>query len=289
MRVSGYNTFYHNNNIKPTFTEYRDFVMNNNGRLDYRMDTCSFRHDIDFDRFAKFLGDKFPNLSDVEFVVHACSDGEEAYTYASAFDCVLGDRAKPLYPLTAKDLNPKCVELANNAVYKMKSYELDHAKFQLSGKVDDYYKLLEKGNCYELRTPSDKIKHLVKFAQGNIFNDIDNLKGHKTVLSARNFWQYLKSEDAILLAYKIAKKFDSTCMLVIGHCDKDAGIGEILTELHFREVPELNNVFVKTSDSLPSPGKLHLTYSARKLLQDFEYLHMSKFSKFMYNLAKFVI
>lgn len=288
MRVAGYSTFYPNNNIRPTFTEYRDFVNNSEGLLNYRMDTCSFRYDLDFNRFANFLGDKFPNLSDVEFVVHACSDGEEAYSYASALDCVLGDRAKPLFPIKAKDYNPKCVDLAKKAVYKMMSYELDHAKVQLSDKFDKYYNLLDKGYCYELRTPSDRLKSLVNFSQADILRDVDNFKGHKTVLSARNFWQYLKPETVVILAYKIAKKFDSSCVLVIGQCDVHAGVDEILKEFYFTEVPGLDNVFVKTRDSLPPPDELNVLYSIRKYLNEYEYLQMSKFSKFMYKLSKFL-
>ena len=288
MKITNHPIIYNKSAAVPTFTEYRDFVMDeNNEKLLYRMDTCSFRHDLCFDDVVNFLECKYPEKDNVEFWVHACSIGEETHSFAAQLDSSLGEGASKYYPIHSRDINSNCINKAKNPLYKFRSYEFSHANFQLRNGVDAYYDLVEKGYCYELRKPKDKIRAVVEFKQADIFEDYKNIRPHRAVLAARNFWQYLNTDSAILLAYKLAKHFDNTCVLIIGDCDREAGIPAILEKFNFKESSSVSNVFEKISNSLPGLKELGLFYPIRRFLQAYEYEQLSVLSKCVYNISKF--
>ena len=267
MRIySSYNL--NKNYIKPTFTEYRNVKLGQQGEIIYRMDTCSFRQDLEFDKLVRFLDKKYINSKDVNVVIHACSIGEGAFSLAAVMDYLLGERANKFKPIKAIDKDPTCIAIANNPVYKFRDYELNYAKHYLKNTIEYYYKLIETGFCSQKREPSDILKKSVQFRQGDIFNDVKHLRSYDTVLAARNFWPYLTQEEAVILAYEIAKRFDKSCTLIVGSFDISLGLEKILKTFEFKPT-NIENVYEKTIDFLPPLEDLQIDYTYKQILASY--------------------
>ena len=282
-----------NNNLyntcaSPSFTSFKREVKNKNGLLSYRGDTCSFRHDLDFDLLVNYLNSKYKKANKVNVIMHACSSGEEVYSFAAALKSILGDECKKFTPLQARDLDPVHINLAKSAHYSMESYELDNAKINLAGdSLDKYYDLLDRGYMYELRTPNKDLKSMVRFKQADILKDVDFIPKKNTVLFARNLWPYLENMQSALLAYKLSKIFDKSSLLVIGDFDVEFGMGYLLESVGFKKTI-IRNVYEKAENFILDLEKTNFDDETKKILKTSDYYGVEKFVKII-NFAKLLI
>ena len=267
MFVKPYNTL-NKSYYTPTFTEYRGVKLDENGQILYRKDTCSFRHDLDFDLCVDFLDKKYVNSKDVEVWIHACSIGEGTYSLAAQMDSSLGARAEKFKPFKARDIDADNIRLAQNPVYKFHSYELSHANFQLKKPIDYYYKLIGTEKGYQKRVPAEILRTFVQFERSDILDDVKYMRPFDTVLSARNFWPYLKRKQALILAYQIAKRFDPSCTLILGDFDFESDMEYMLEHFLFKKTA-CKNVYEKTVKSLPSINNLSLYPEDKEFLAEY--------------------
>jgi len=235
-----------NNKYSPTFKEYKHAITNNAGVVVNRGDTCLFRQDLEFDKLIHYLEKKYNNIAKVNIIAHACSDGEEAYSFVSKLLDMIGmEKANKYLPFSAHDINDEHLKFAANGKYKIKQYEYISLFKNLGSRLKNYFELIGDGLSDNLVTVKESLKQHVTFKKSNIVEDIGGMQLKNTVLFARNVWPYLSNNDANKLAKELSEKMDGTSTLVLGDFDKMYNIDVLLYKYDLIESDIVDNVFEK--------------------------------------------
>lgn len=230
------------NSYNSNFKSYKHAVTSKTGKLLYRGDTCFFRHDLDFDGLIYFISTKYQSVPKVNFIAHACSDGEEIYSIVARMLDLLGiNNVKKFLPINAKDIDEEHIKKAKSGQYTIESYERGAIDFYMGNRFTNYFNQ-KKTNIFNAK---EILKNKVIFRQSNILEDVNKIDFHNTILLARNFWPYLDYEDANLLALKLSLKTDKSSTLVIGDYDKESDTNKILEKYGFKESADIENIFEK--------------------------------------------
>ncbi len=240
-------------NVPVSFGVYFHEVKDADDNLAYRGDTRIFRDDLYYPEVVDFLNNKYKNVPKVNVVMHACSDGEESYSFLSVLINRLKDKAAKFLPLRAKDIDLNHLKLAKRGVYNITNSEYELGNAYLKGDFYNYFEPIPSRGSNDPRlkyTKTVKVEHslksLVNFEQGDIVEDIKNMDLKNTVLFARNFWPYLSSDRIRELADLLSKKADSSFTLIIG--DYDSAVADLLRNNGFVETL-VENVFEKPRNS----------------------------------------
>lgn len=267
------NSLNYNNNI--SFGIFFNRVTDIDGNMVYRGDTQICRNDLYFPEVVDFLEQKYKNTPKVNVVMHACSDGEEVYSFLGVLKSRLGNKKAEKYtPVLAKDIDYSHLLLAQKGVYMIGKGEFEIANGSMNGKFYDYFKFLNrndvdnkmwephnqaysfiKNRYVEKVSVKDELRKLAKFEQGNILEDAKRFDFKNTVLFARNFWPYLSDEEQKELAKTLARRTDESFTLIIGDYDKEEGIDVLLEVVGFTEVAE--NIFEKTKNCRENRLKIY--------------------------------
>ncbi len=221
------------------FKHFRHEILDRSGHVISRGDTCLFRNDLDFDYLVNFLEYKYRDSDKVNIIAHACSDGEEIFSFISKMIDSLGYKnSKKYLPVDARDVNKSFIEIAKEGQYSLKSYETGAIDFYLGENLTQYFSFLNPN----LVKVSKFLKECVNFSQSDILDDVKSIDFNNTVLFARNFWHYLDDEDIDKLAMILSHRMNKTSTLIIGDFDKQYNIDRILRRYGFYET-KVSNVF----------------------------------------------
>ncbi len=206
----------------PAFNANRREIFDKSGKMLYKTTTYFFRDDIHWNEFITLLQQKYKDADKVNFIVHCCSNGPEAYSCATSLIDRLGDKADKFLPILAKDINPENIEHAKrHSSMGLSEVDFYRANYYLKDRLGSYFnfvppKLRESSLAL---VPNNNLKTKVVFEQGDIFKDIEKMSSKNTVLMCRNFWPYLSYDEKKDLAQKLSEKFDNTSLIVIGDFD----------------------------------------------------------------------
>ena len=230
----------------PRFRGNNRAVCDKSSNLLYKTTTYFFRDDLNWDRFAYLLKNKYQSAKQVNIINHVCSNGQEPYSLAIKLIQKLGAEADKFFPIKARDINYENIESArrgrlgikNNDIYRINSYT--------NNNIDLFF---DKGKAANpnndlVLIPKKEIKNKVVFNQADIFDDIETLPPQNTVLLCRNFWPYIDNRRGESLAQKLSRKLDKTCLIVIGDVDYRTSTPQLLKSNGFIET-YVNNVFSK--------------------------------------------
>ena len=221
------------------FKHFKHEILDRSGHVISRGDTCLFRNDLDFDYLVNFLEYKYRDSDKVNIIAHACSDGEEIFSFISKMIDSLGYKnSKKYLPVDARDVNKSFIEIAKKGQYSLKSYETGAIDFYLGENLTQYFSFLNPN----LAKVSKILKECVNFSQSDILDDVKSIDFNNTVLFARNFWHYLDDEDIDKLAMILSHRMNKTSTLIIGDFDKQYNIDRILRRYGFYET-KVSNVF----------------------------------------------
>ncbi len=239
----------------PSFGIFINDVNNEDGDIRYRGDTMLCREDLYLPEVVDFLDNKYKNTPKVNVIMHACSDGEEVYSFLGVLISRLKEKADKFLPLTAKDIDADHLKLAKRGVYDITDAEYIMANDAMNGNFYNCFEpTLSKGqkklrykNTTTVKVDS-YLKNYVNFEQSNILEDVKKTDFKNTILFARNFWPYLCSYDREKLASTLSKKMDSSSTLIIGDYDKLTGNVDLLLE-KYGFVEKVSNVYEKLQDN----------------------------------------
>ena len=244
---------------KTSFGTFFREVENEDGKIAYRGDTAICRNDIYFPDVVDFLDNKYKNTPKVNVIMHACSDGEEVYSFLSVLLTQLRENAAKFLPINARDIDSTHLKLAKRGVYNITNSEYEIANESLNGNFYMFFEPMPSLGSQDPRlkyTKTVKVEHslksLVRFKQADIVEDVKNMDLKNTVFFARNFWPYLSSDRARELADLLSTKADNSFTLIIG--DYDRVIVDLLHDKGFVEVAE--NIFEKPKN-LVSESRLY--------------------------------
>ena len=235
----------------PSFGIFFNDVNNECGDLKYRGDTVLCRDDLYFPEVVDFLNDKYKKAPKVNVIMHACSDGEEVYSFLGVLISELGLDAAKFLPVSAKDIDSEHLKLAKKGVYNITNSEYIMANDYMNGAFSDYFQVLPYKKPKDPRLKyttaikvNDFLKTFVNFKRSDILSDVKNADLKNTVLFARNFWPYLDSYEREKLASDLSKKMDSSSTLIIGDYDKLNGHVDLLLS-KYGFVQKVENVYEK--------------------------------------------
>ena len=236
----------------PSFGIFFNKVDDEYGDMRYRGDTALCRDDLYLPEVVDFLDNKYKNVPKVNVIMHACSDGEEVYSFLGVLISRLKEKALKFLPVKAKDVEPEHLKLAQKGTYNITDTEYIMANASMNGDFYEYFEyqprknaidpLMKKTKQFKVK---DSMKNFVNFEQSNILMDSSKTNFKNTVLFARNFWPYLSFEERHELAKTLSKRMDASSTLIVGDYDKeDANIGALLRMYGFEET-KVDNVFEK--------------------------------------------
>jgi len=236
----------------PSFGIFFKDVNYDDGELRYRGDTALCRDDLYFPEVVDFLDNKYKNVPKVNVLMHACSDGEEVYSFLGVLISRLKQKAAKFLPLTAKDIDSEHLILAKRGVYNISDTEFVMANDYMNGEFYDYFEPMPSLGSKDRRlkyTKTVKVEHslksLVNFSYGDILEDAKKTNFKNTVLFARNFWPYLSADERHSLAKMLSKKMDESSTLIIGDYDREQADIDTLLRMYGFEETKAVNVFEK--------------------------------------------
>ena len=250
-----YSTNYYNKTQNPNFKGWRREVLYKTKKqnaltalVKHRNDTWIFRDCLDWERFGKFLVEKYKNIPKVNVFNYACSNGSEAYSFImEMFSSHDFDIAKKFMPVIAKDYDQTAVDYAKSGLIKIDAGELSSIDSRTKGCFPMFFR---ETDLYEnLYEPRHILSSNVDFSKANILEDYKSMPNDNTVILARNFWPYLKYNDRIKLAQNLYNHLGENCTLVIGRFDNHGSwdatpTKQILENAGFKET-QVENVFTK--------------------------------------------
>ena len=254
------------NYYSPNFKAYRHTIKNKAGDVINRGDTCLFRYDLDLGKLIKFLEDKYKDVPKVNIIVHACSDGEEAYSFLAKLFYMLGEKAQKYLPVIARDVCEEHLACAKSGNFFIESFEKEGLLSEMNNSYHEFFdESIDELFRHKL-TIKDKIKNNITFSKGNIMEDIHKFKLKNTVLFARNFWPYLGEENVDKLAMFLSHKMDPSSTLIIGNFDRQYNIDLLLDIYGIKESYKVDNVFEKPKRiKLPKPKITFMEYFFKKV------------------------
>lgn len=214
-------------------------------------DTWFFRIDLEWDKYADYLIEKYKNQDKVNVYCYACSDGSEPYSLAMILISKLGyEGAQKFFPIKARDIDDYYFSRVERGKIAVNQDDLDRIKQKtkenntfitsLSNYITDCDSNLREAHL------SPELIDTVTFEKGDLREDIKDLPKSNTVLMFRNAWAYLSLEDRQRLIKDITRKLDSTSLFLVG-CHDDKHTPEILKYLRQHQFKEtgINYCFEK--------------------------------------------
>ena len=225
---------------QPHFKANSRWVYDKYGNELYKTTTYFFRDDLDWENLIRYLCNKYKDVSKVNFINHACSNGMEPMSFVMSFLLFAPELLKKFVPIIAKDINEENILMAKRGDCGASSDDFLRIHKMTNGKYRDFLDLTSKGKNDGLFTISPKkiITDNIVFEQGDIFKDIDNIPSSNTFFTCRNFWAYLPFEKREELGYKLSQKLDSTSTVLIGYHDVMEGRADLHLKLNgFKRCP----------------------------------------------------
>ena len=226
QRISN-NQNYSNNLQKQTnFKAWRKVVLDPNkvhlvgDKPKHMNNTAFFRYGSMWEKFIKFITEKYKDTTKVNVYNYGCSDGSEPLSLAMILKSKYGEIAHKFLPIIAKDYDEVAIDKALSREYTVGHFEKGDINKFTNNEFSRYFtKEKRLDSTHELCLLKPELYEDVKFSIANILDDCKNIKKENSFVMARNFWPYLSDEDKVKLAFKLSRTLKKNCTLMIGEFD----------------------------------------------------------------------
>lgn len=253
------------NYYKPSFKSFFRTVKNNHGGMLYKNNTCFFRTDLEWKPLGEFLANKYQNSGKINITSFGCSIGEEAYSLAILLQELHPQLAENAFPIIGIDNDKEILERTKENLFTLKIEELAFLEKYIEKDFDKYLVLDSMESFWNERFQekqfliqlTEDLRSKVVFKEGNILTQVNKLKDKNQILFCRNIWPYLKFRERVQLATELSEKLNKTSTLIIGNYDWACNTPDLLENFGFRQIENLDNVFVKKRNY---PKEYYKTY-----------------------------
>ena len=231
----------------PSFGSSIRSVKNKAGKVIYRNTTTFFRGDLEWDKLCDYMKDKYGNVSKVNILCYACSDGSEPMSIAMLLKENFGENAEKFFPIIAKDIDNIMISKARSFFVDMNFADIKLINNFTKNNIRKYFSFPRAAIGLEMIpariTPWFHQK--IKYSVADISKDLDNIPSDNTILFCRNVWPYLGNDkERSSIINKVKSKFNKNCAIVIGQFDnKNVTIHKLLLDAGFKSAESINNVY----------------------------------------------
>lgn len=243
-------------------------IVNGSKILRYRNNSCFFRDDLDWNKLADTLTEKYKNVDKVNVYCFGCSEGAEPFSLAMILMQKLGIKSKKFFPIMASDIDGEILKNPKKGIITPSESDFFDIRNSLG---EDYTKYLQVNKLFEPNSfLADKVslgkikpplENKIIFKQAEIRSSIPKIKKDNSVILCRNFWNYMKYGDVKATVQELYNHLGQNCICIIGdfdgldieRCFKDAGFKsngnrywltkEKPKEKHFLNPQLLMNIF----------------------------------------------
>lgn len=263
---------YNNKNIHNIhFSSSSREVYNKIGELLHRNDTSLFRNDIgNWDKFAEYIGNKFKNSDKPHIYSLSCSAGDEVYSLAMKLIDKYGEKeSEKFFPIIASDYDDKIINVAKKGYLPLFEDDVELINKQTNGKFDEYFEILSEPpkliddigmelycDFDIIAKVKDKLRSKITFDVADATKACKLVEADNSLVMVRNFWPYLKDENArINLAENLYKTLGKNSAVVIGQFDDTSSsfASKNLTDAGF--VCNYNNYCIWEKNTVDNLGK----------------------------------
>ncbi|MBE7703889.1 MAG: hypothetical protein E7Z89_07565 [Cyanobacteria bacterium SIG28] len=210
------------NNYPPQFKSTRQCVKDSLGRVVNCHYTNLNRGDVNWEKLAKTLADRFKTQEKVIINLFGCSDGSDAYTLNIALRNVLKEKASKFF-IKASDISPSLIEKAQKGEILLydKDFEFLESKNSRQFFKRDYTKPIENMRNIDFyphkvdeelrKNMSFSVKDVRKEAQEHDFSD--------EVFIFRNGWTFMDLNTQNEIVKNLSKNSNAKTLFLIGQSD----------------------------------------------------------------------
>ena len=259
-------------NIYPSFgSTTRVGLLSNSIDYIYSTQSSVFRTDLDWLKFAKYLGIHFKDAEKANVVCQACSDGSEPYTLALALIHSLGlEASKKFFPIKAKDIDITNISsFAKRGIINLTKEDIE--KLKINGiNFDKYFsnsteqiRLVNDTINNEVQTykVNQNLRQFVDFQNQNLEDDASRLvDDSNTIFLCRNVLPYLGSYDARKVIYNLGKNMKKGSILSLGTYTNSKFLTysedyKFIKDCGFEPLADFKQTYIKT-DNLSNRNEL---------------------------------
>lgn len=194
--------------------------------------TKMFREDIDWDKFANYIQQTFPQGANCD--IFGCSDGSEAYSLALK----LKDSK---YKIRASDFEPECIESAQNGQIHLTQEDLTAIESHTNDKWTSFFEKCPANNLYKAK---QNLKDRIQFSLLDLTKGLEHYSfAEKTVCMIRNVWYHFNQDEKAKILKSLRELLPKSSTIVIGEQEelKNPKSFPVLVSEFFTPVSEFVN------------------------------------------------
>ena len=216
MKISSINNYY------PNFQSTREHIVNSAGKAINCHYTNMNRTDLDWNKFAKFLADRFNREKEIKINLFGCSDGSEVYTLMLAIKKLPQEIANK-FKIFASDISEKMIKTAKNGEILLHDKDLNFLE-QNNGM--EYFLLDSDKEVKEMRgikfypySVRDDLTKSISYSVKDVREAVRSEDYSSQVFMFRNGWTYNTLDEQDKIAKNLRKNSDEKTLVVIGQSD----------------------------------------------------------------------
>lgn len=206
----------------PQFRSTRQCVTDNLGRVINCHYTNLNRKDVDWEKLALMLAQRFKKQDNVRINLFGCSDGSDAYTLKIALRNTLGELSSKFF-IEASDISPSLITKAQKGEILLyeKDYEFIESKNSKHFFKRDYSKKIKKmrGINFYPHIIDKELRENMTFSVKDVRKEVQKHDFSNEVFIFRNGWTFMDLNTQNEIIKNLAKNSNEKTLCLIGQSD----------------------------------------------------------------------
>ncbi len=240
---------------KQSFTSTRMRTLDKAGNVLCCNYTNLNREDLDWQKFARFLQNRYFRQSRVKINLYGCSDGSDAYTLTINLIKELGTGAKKFFPILASDISEPVIKTAKEGKILLHSKDLDYldklgARHYFERDYNEPVQIMRNIEFFPHHV-SKQLRETVDFSIKDVNKSVKNHDFSDEVFIFRNGWTFNTLENQNQLARNLHTNSNNKTLVVIGQSDLfKSDASDALQRNCFRGI--MTDIFTRKETDYPS-------------------------------------
>ena len=221
MRIESINSSKIKTSKKPSFGNWERTVFvikNGEKRVLHRNNTWLYREEGLTKWLLKYISEKFCKVKKINVYNYACSNGLETYTFLMELLSNYDDNLiKKIGRIKATDYDSFAIKTAKKGIVEIDKFEKERIEKNTNGNFSRFFSSTSEPNKFKV---NPILSDQIDFSVADIKKDIRNIEPANSIVIAKNFWPYLRTEKAVKkLSKDLYNQLGENSIVVIGDYD----------------------------------------------------------------------